>query len=107
MPALVGVIPAAGRGVRAYPYTSTIPKCMRKNYVGTFTDGRIASLEEKPKVVTGTLMGTGTYVLHPELIARLSATFAGNPETAPRDWTSWLSTLCREGASLRPFLLRG
>ena len=224
MPALVGVIPAAGRGVRAYPYTSTIPKCMlevdgvplvrrnvelmrdqldirdirivtghrgdvirrylgdgtslgvrieyvenrrldlelaysvhvgtrgidgfccviladecyvgsnhaellaepfgatlatigfietdnpkhvRKNYVGAFTDGRIASLEEKPKVVSGTLMGTGTYVLHPELIARLAAAFAGDPQAAPRDWTSWLSTLCQEGASLRPFLLRG
>src|SRR5262245_4340608 len=28
MPGLIGVIPAAGRGVRAYPYTATIPKCM-------------------------------------------------------------------------------
>src|SRR5437867_13046117 len=28
MPELIGVIPAAGRGVRAYPYTDTIPKCM-------------------------------------------------------------------------------
>src|SRR5439155_12601786 len=28
MPQLVGVIPAAGRGVRAYPYTETVPKCM-------------------------------------------------------------------------------
>src|SRR6185369_14049563 len=28
MPKLVGVIPAAGRGVRAYPHTATIPKSM-------------------------------------------------------------------------------
>lgn len=28
MPAMVGVIPAAGRGVRAYPYTASVPKSM-------------------------------------------------------------------------------
>ncbi|MDG1399452.1 MAG: NTP transferase domain-containing protein, partial [Candidatus Binatia bacterium] len=28
MPELYGVIPAAGRGVRAYPYTKTIPKSL-------------------------------------------------------------------------------
>ena len=28
MSELVGVIPAAGRGTRAYPYTRGIPKCM-------------------------------------------------------------------------------
>ena len=83
------------------------PKHIRKNYVGAFADGRIVSLEEKPKVVSGTLMGTGTYVLHPDLITRLGEAFAREPHAAPRDWTSWLSTLCGEGAPLQPFFLRG
>jgi NDP-sugar pyrophosphorylase family protein/SAM-dependent methyltransferase len=83
------------------------PKYIRKNYVGVFADGRIVSLEEKPQVVTGSIMGTGTYVLHPELLVRLRAAFAGDLARAPRDWTSWLGSLCRSGADLRPFLLHG
>ena len=220
MPDLVGVIPAAGRGVRAYPYTSTIPKCMlevdgvplvrrnvelmrdelgitdirvvvghrgdviqgalgdggalgvrlryvhnprldlelpysvhlgtrgirtfccviladecyvgsnhrelldapfasalatcgfiesdnprhiRKNYVGIFADGRIVALEEKPAVVTSSLMGTGTYILHPDLLARLEHTYADGMERGPRDWTSWLGARCsgRSGSVAR------
>jgi len=82
------------------------PKHIRKNYVGTFADGRIVALEEKPRVVTQAVMGTGTYLLHPDLTARLARTFAEGGEP-PRDWTSWLGELCRSGAFLRPFFLRG
>src|SRR5439155_18223663 len=83
------------------------PKHIRKNYVGSFADGRVVALEEKPRVVRGNLMGTGTYVLHPDLIARLEQAYAGDAAAAPRDWTSWLGMLCREGAVVRPFFLRG
>ena len=83
------------------------PKHIRKNYVARFEDGRIVALEEKPRTVTSSLMGTGTYLLHPELIARLGRVYAGGDDGGPRDWTSWLGTLCASGELLRPFLLRG
>src|SRR5207244_8513706 len=59
-----------------------------------------------PKTVTASVMGTGTYLLAPELVARLAARYAAAGEP-PRDWTSWLGELCRAGAPLRPFFLRG
>ena len=83
------------------------PKAIRKNYVATIRDDRILALEEKPSTVRDALMGTGTYLLHPRLVARLAADFAGDLAAAPRDWTSWLGARCREGALVRPFLLRG
>ena len=83
------------------------PKHIRKNYVGSFADGRVIALEEKPRVVRGNLMGTGTYVLHPDLVARLGEAYGDDAAAAPRDWTSWLGALCRDGAVVRPFFLRG
>ncbi len=83
------------------------PKHIKKNYVGTFADGRILSLEEKPRTVTASVMGTGTYLLHPDAVARLGRDFTGDAAAMPRDWTSWLGGLCRGGEVLRPFFLRG
>jgi dTDP-glucose pyrophosphorylase/ubiquinone/menaquinone biosynthesis C-methylase UbiE len=82
-------------------------KQIRKNYVADIRDGRIADLEEKPRVVRGTRMGTGTYLLSPGVLARLRDAFAAGPDHGPRDWTSWLSGLCRTGATVLPFELRG
>jgi SAM-dependent methyltransferase len=52
-------------------------------------------------------MGTGTYVLHPELIARLARAYEGDADARPRDWTGWLDGLCRSGERLAAFRLRG
>src|SRR5262245_23006821 len=82
-------------------------KQVRKNYVASIRDGRIVDLEEKPRVVYGTRMGTGTYLLSPDVLARLRRAFEPRPEDGPRDWTSWLGTLCREGVPVLPFDLRG
>ena len=71
----------------------------------TIRDGRIVDLEEKPRVVHGTLMGTGTYLLSPGILARLRGCFEPDPERGPRDWTSWLGGLCREGVRVLPFHL--
>ncbi|HLY36625.1 MAG TPA: sugar phosphate nucleotidyltransferase [Candidatus Binatia bacterium] len=83
------------------------PKHIRKNYVGVIEGGRIKALREKPRTITGTLMGTGTYLLQPELCRRLAACYESNAADAPRDWTSWLGSLCAVGADVRPFYLRG
>jgi NDP-sugar pyrophosphorylase family protein len=83
------------------------PKYTRKNYTVALQDGRIVGLEEKPHAPIGAVMGTGTYLLHPDLLARLRAAFEPDPERGPRDWTSWLGQLCSGGGVLRPFVLRG
>lgn len=82
-------------------------KQIRKNYVAHVRDGRIVDLVEKPAVVHGTSMGTGTYLLSPAVLSHLHDAFAAGPEHGPRDWTSWLGGLCRTGWTVRPFALRG
>ncbi len=86
----------------ASPYV----KHIRKNYTVTLSGDRITDMQEKPTVVTGNLMGTGTYLLSPELVTRLEAAFE-NPDEGPRIWTSWLAKQCREGADVRAFVLDG
>ena len=83
-----------------------VPKDIRKNYVPTIEDGRVVRLEEKPRLVRGPLMGTGTYVLQPETFWVLAEAFA-DVENGPRDWTGWLSSLCERGRTIRPFRLTG
>lgn len=82
-------------------------KHIRKNYSVTIQDGRIADLHEKPRVVTSKRMGTGTYLLSPALIERLEEAFAGGPTEGPRDWTTWLGSVCRSGGDIHPVLLEG
>ncbi len=81
-------------------------KHIRKNYSVTLDGPRITSLHEKPSVISGNLMGTGTYLLSPALIERLESAFADKTR-GPRDWTTWLGTLCRDGADVRAFFLEG
>jgi NDP-sugar pyrophosphorylase family protein len=102
--------------ILASPYRSALATCgliaapyakhVRKNYTVTLADGRIVDLQEKPTVVVGHLMGTGTYVLSPELVRRLSDAFSTDPERGPRIWTSWLANFCG-GETVLPFLLTG
>ncbi|HLK12271.1 MAG TPA: sugar phosphate nucleotidyltransferase [Candidatus Binatia bacterium] len=86
---------------------SDFPKQIRNNYVVTIEDGRIVAMQEKPQTVSGTLMGTGTYLLAPEVFTRLAASFADGPDHGPRDWTTWLGGLCAAGARVVPFPLTG
>lgn len=86
---------------------SDTPKHIRKNYIGTFVDGRVTALVEKPRTATAGLMGTGTYLLHPALLERLTAAYGGGIEHGPRDWTGFLDHCCRTGDDVRPFVLTG
>lgn len=87
--------------------TTRYPKHIRKNYTVTLSGNRITDMHEKPQVVSGNLMGTGTYLLLPPLLQRLQAAFAGDVSHGPRDWTSFLASLCREGADIRGLVLSG
>jgi NDP-sugar pyrophosphorylase family protein len=82
-------------------------KEVRKNYVVTERDGQIVDLVEKPMEVTGPLMGTGTYLLHPDVFRRLADAFAPPLHAGPRDWTTWLAGLARNGGRVLPFPLSG
>ncbi len=81
-------------------------RAIRKNYVAAVRDGRIVGLEEKPRIVQGTQMGTGTYLLSRAVLGRLRDAFAGGAEQGPRDWTSWLGAQCHDLVVL-PFGLTG
>lgn len=82
-------------------------KQIRKNYQVSLRDGRIVDLVEKPARVVGPLMGTGTYLLQPEIFRRLEEAYREDSAENPRDWTSWLASQVRCGARLVPFYLTG
>jgi UDP-N-acetylglucosamine diphosphorylase / glucose-1-phosphate thymidylyltransferase / UDP-N-acetylgalactosamine diphosphorylase / glucosamine-1-phosphate N-acetyltransferase / galactosamine-1-phosphate N-acetyltransferase len=82
-------------------------KQIKKNYAVTLAADRIVDLQEKPAVVTDRLMGTGTYLLQPEVFRRLAAAFEPDPSRGPHDWTAWLAALARDGVTVRPFYLTG
>jgi choline kinase/ubiquinone/menaquinone biosynthesis C-methylase UbiE len=85
---------------------SASASAIQKNYVASIRDGRIVGLEEKPRVVHGHEMGTGTYLLSPTMLARLREAFAAGADRGPRDWTSWLGAQCADLPVL-PFRLTG
>jgi NDP-sugar pyrophosphorylase family protein/ubiquinone/menaquinone biosynthesis C-methylase UbiE len=86
---------------------SEYAKQIRKNYVVTLRDGLIVDLIEKPAAVSGPQMGTGTYLLRPELFRLLVDAYRGGPDAGPRDWTGWLATLARSGVRIAPAHLTG
>jgi NDP-sugar pyrophosphorylase family protein len=86
---------------------SEYKKEIRKNYIVTLHEGRIVDLVEKPQTVTSRLMGTGTYLLHPDVLKRLADAYSRGPEHGPRDWTSWITELARSGEKILPFYLEG
>jgi glucose-1-phosphate thymidylyltransferase len=83
------------------------PGEVRKNYAVDIRDGRIVGVEEKPQAPREPLMGTGTYVLHPDAVERLRAAFTPEVERGPRDWTAWIGEVAAGGGVVRPFHLRG
>lgn len=86
---------------------SEYKKHIRKNYVVEERDGLVTDLVEKPTEVRSHRMGTGTWVLHPDLFRRLAEAYAGGIENGPTDWTTWLGTLARSGERIVPFELAG
>jgi NDP-sugar pyrophosphorylase family protein len=82
-------------------------KQIRKNYQVSLRDGQIVDLLEKPTRVVGPLMGTGTYLLQPELFRRLAEAYQEGTAETPHDWTSWLAVQARRGARIMPFYLTG
>jgi NDP-sugar pyrophosphorylase family protein len=87
--------------------TAQYAKHIRKNYTVSLEGTRITDIHEKPAVVTGNQMGTGTYLLSPELVLRIEAAFSPDEARGPRDFMTWLGGLCREGADIRAFCLSG
>ncbi len=82
------------------------PKNVRGNYSVELTDGRITGVIEKPQVVTSLLMGTGTYLLHPEALRRLATAFESD-SAPPGDWSTWIDHLARSGEQIRAFEIEG
>ncbi|HVU05864.1 MAG TPA: sugar phosphate nucleotidyltransferase [Polyangiaceae bacterium] len=82
-------------------------KHVRKNYTVTLSGNRITDIIEKPAVVSGNEMGTGTYFLSPALVLRLARAFEGDPERGPRDFMGFLAELCRKGENIVAFRLKG
>jgi NDP-sugar pyrophosphorylase family protein len=105
------------RDLLASPYGTALVTCgviqgdyakqIRKNYAVALRDGHIVDLMEKPRVVTGPLMGTGTYLLSPEVFRRLEVAYGDDHSKGPRDWTTWLGEQARGGATILPFMLTG
>jgi NDP-sugar pyrophosphorylase family protein len=89
---------------------SEYKKHIKKNYVAEVREGRIQALIEKPTVVKSRWMGTGTYLLNPEVFRRLAGAYEAGDEAGPRDWTTWVGTLASSGdddARVLPFELSG
>ncbi|MBW2386509.1 MAG: glycosyltransferase [Deltaproteobacteria bacterium] len=84
---------------------SEYKKHIKKNYTVDVRDGWARDLIEKPSVVTSHWMGTGTYILHPDVFGRLRKAYSGGIEDGPGDWTTWLGTLARAGEKILPFEL--
>jgi UDP-N-acetylglucosamine diphosphorylase / glucose-1-phosphate thymidylyltransferase / UDP-N-acetylgalactosamine diphosphorylase / glucosamine-1-phosphate N-acetyltransferase / galactosamine-1-phosphate N-acetyltransferase len=96
-----------GAAVRCGLIDGEYAKQIRKNYIATLDGDRIVDLHEKPAVVTERLMGTGTWIVQPEIFRRLEAALESDPAERPRDWVGWLGQLCREGVDVRAFRLSG
>lgn len=76
-----------------------------KNYSVELTDGRIASLVEKPKAPSNNLLGCGTYVFTPKVFQYIERT----PPSALRhevEITDVISAMAQEG-KVYPFMLTG
>lgn len=87
--------------------TAHYAKHVRKNYTVTLDGSRIRDIHEKPAVVRGNEMGTGTYFFSPALIERLEKAFFPDVEAGPRDFMGFLARLCREGENIVAFRLTG
>lgn len=78
---------------------------IRRNYAVYSSGGRIIRLVEKPKVVNTNLMGTGTFVLSPQIFVLLGRRFAVSDGRL--DFIEFLDELREQGYSINAFELQG
>lgn len=78
---------------------------IRQNYSVRLQAGRIISIQEKPRRVMHPFMGTGTFILSPEIFAKMAPYFEDNHRRV--DFLPILDDLCRAGCSIVPFMLTG
>ncbi len=79
---------------------------IRKNYAVTVEGERITSLVEKPDVVTTHFLGCGTYVFSPSIFDAIEKTTPSR-KTGRIELTDVIDQLVRNGADVRPALLKG
>lgn len=79
---------------------------IRKNYAVTVEGERITSLVEKPDVVTTHFLGCGTYVFSPAIFDAIEKTTPSR-KTGRIELTDVIDQLVRNGADVRPALLKG
>jgi len=81
------------------------PRQIRRNYSVEIEGDHIRRIVEKPSVVPNGTLGTGTYVLAPELFERLEVRF--QQPGPPPDWMGFLAELVRLDQPIRVIDLGG
>lgn len=79
---------------------------IRKNYAVTVEGDRITSLIEKPDVVTTHFLGCGTYIFSPAVFDAIENT-PPSSKSHRVELTDVIERLVRNGADVRPALLKG
>lgn len=79
---------------------------IRKNYAVTVDGERITSLIEKPDVVTTHFLGCGSYIFSPAIFSAIERTTPSR-KTGRIELTDVIDQLVRNGADVRPALLKG
>jgi NDP-sugar pyrophosphorylase family protein len=79
---------------------------IRKNYAVTVENDRITSLVEKPETVTTHFLGCGTYIFSPAIFDAIDNT-PPSRKTHRVELTDVIEQLVRNGADVRPALLKG
>lgn len=81
------------------------PEIIRRNYSVSMEGGRLTRLLEKPRQPENDILGTGTFLLSPQVFELLERAFA--QEAQPPDFIGTLDKALAEGHVLRPFMLGG
>jgi dTDP-glucose pyrophosphorylase len=82
------------------------PEVIRKNYAVEMTADRITALVEKPDAPTSPYAGCGSYVFTPE-IYRFAHETPLSPRSGRLELTDVIDRAARDGAVVKPFILRG
>ncbi len=79
---------------------------IRQNYTIEYVGERISRLIEKPQKVTNNLMGTGTFLLSPEIFPMIAERYK-KIRHGSVDFIELLDDLCRKGYRINAFMLQG
>jgi dTDP-glucose pyrophosphorylase len=82
------------------------PEQISKNYAVDVENGLIRRIVEKPNEPGNALLGLGTFIFSPEIYDHLERALASD-SGEPNDPVSILGRLCRNGAQVAPFYMRG